>query len=509
MYRKIFVVLSVIVILAPQAMPQDIFFDFENKNQFDQWENLAGYWDIDAGYYYEMDDANGPLVTLTGDATLTDYTIGVKAMGLAADADWGIVFRATDLSNFYSWQFCNANLYLLKYVGGTRTTIYNVALAEKLNEWQDFKVVVKGNTFECYYNGELKTTATDNDLASGRVGLFGWVNSGSDIGENFGYIAFDNFYVTTKEAWTVTRTFPTEGYRANQLIQGIALKADIAEGQTVAKLTVTETVPSGLTVSNVKTSAGNATLANNVITWALTNVSADAELTYDLKAPDSKIYGDITFSGSVTDGSITTLLTSALPFIFEEWTALKSPIFFDFSDAAQDSSWEDLAGDWGVQDGQFYEFDDAGGPLVSVTGDPSVTDYTITVKAMGLVSNADWGIVFRAIDINNFYTWQFVNGALEFIIYNKGGRSTVNTETFAESLYEWQEFKVEAAHNTFNLYYNGELKQTVTDRTHSYGRIGLFGWVDSGAAVADNIGGVTFDDFSATAPVGVADWMMQ
>ena len=496
-------------LLVSSSYAQDLLYDFSKDTQGDSWESVSGFWGAEGGMFYEYQDAGGPLVAATGDSKLTDYAVGVQAMGLAADGDWGIVFRYADINNFYSWQFVNATLSLIKYLDGTRSTLFSAGQQEILNEWQDFRVVVKGDTFACYWNGELKTTVTDGDIPSGQVGLFGWVNSGTALGDAPGYLAFDNFYVTTKEKWTVTQTLPTDGYRVNQLIQGITLQAAIAEGASVAKLTVTEKIPAGLTVSNIQAGTGKFAIQDNVITWTLENVTKSAALTYDLKAPGTKTFGDIVLSGTASDGSISTVISATLPYILEEYTPLTKPISFDFSNASQDSEWEDLSGDWGIQDGMYYEFKDADGPLVSVTGDATVSNYTITVKAMGLVTGADWGIAFRVQDVNNHYSWQFVNGALECILYNKGGRSTLYTEPLDEILDEWQDFKVEAVGNTFNLYWNGELKTTITDKTLGWGRIGLFGWVNAGSPVADTIGGVVFDDFKAVGPAAVGDWMIQ
>ncbi len=171
-------------------------FDFENASQYDSWEQLAGYWDIIDGKYYEIEDADGPLVTLTGDPGLTDVSITVDAMGLVGDADWGIVFRATDISNFYSWQFVNGALELLSYVGGTRTTLYTEPYAEALNVWQKFQVIAQGNVFYLLFDGEIHAVYEDDALAAGQIGFFGWINSGTAIAENSGGIAYDNLVVS-------------------------------------------------------------------------------------------------------------------------------------------------------------------------------------------------------------------------------------------------------------------------------------------------------------------------
>lgn len=172
-------------------------FDFSAASQFNSWEYLAGFWDIQDGLYYEFDDADGPLVTLTGDAALSDYSISVDAMGLVADADWGIVFRATDLSNFYSWQFCNGYLMFVSYVGGTRTEKNVLAYAESLNVWQKFQVIAKGNVFYLLYDGDILSAIENDSLPAGQVGFFGWINSGTAIPENKGGIAYDNLVVSS------------------------------------------------------------------------------------------------------------------------------------------------------------------------------------------------------------------------------------------------------------------------------------------------------------------------
>ena len=192
---------------------QETFFDFVDAKQEDAWKSWAGNWRIEGGLYCEYRDEGGPLLSTTGSSELTDYTIIVRAMGLIADGDWGIVFRFVDNNNFYTWQFVNSTLALQKYINGSATTIFSMPQKEFLNVWQEFKVVVKGNIFECYWNGELKTTSTDSDIASGSVGLFGWVNSGSTLGDTPRYLAFDNFYLITKKKLKVSNVWPFENYR--------------------------------------------------------------------------------------------------------------------------------------------------------------------------------------------------------------------------------------------------------------------------------------------------------
>lgn len=205
MKKRIYGGLIVLLFVAgslPVAMGQGVgvgeelfSFDFEDPAQADQWTVLAGEWGIEGGQYFELADADGPLVTLTGDSDLADVAISVQGMGLVEDADWGIVFRATDIDNFYSWQFVNESLALIVYSGGERSTLYSEEFAEELNVFQDYLVIANGNQIHLYFNGELRATVEDDTHASGQVGLFAWVNAGTDVTN--GGVTYDNFVVSS------------------------------------------------------------------------------------------------------------------------------------------------------------------------------------------------------------------------------------------------------------------------------------------------------------------------
>ncbi|MBC8461639.1 MAG: DUF1080 domain-containing protein [Deltaproteobacteria bacterium] len=170
---------------------QALNYDFEKDAQMKDWTSLRGTWEVKDGALRETADAGGPLVVVMGKEDWTDYTITATIQGLIGDADWGIAFRVQDVNNHYSWQFCNGNLMLVTYVGGARTEAFNQAQGEVLNEWQDFKVEAKGNTFDLYWQGNKITTFKHDALESGQIGIFGWVNSGLVLGAGGGVAAED------------------------------------------------------------------------------------------------------------------------------------------------------------------------------------------------------------------------------------------------------------------------------------------------------------------------------
>jgi len=173
-----------------------MIYDFEDANQKDEWEDLRGTTEIVDGMLCEMGSGGSPLISVIKDwqDDWTDYTITVKAKGSVADADWGIVFRVQDVTNYYKWEFCNALLRFVTEIGGTRTAVFTTAQPEVLEVWQDFKVVVEGDTFELYWNDDLIHTATHSSFTTGRVGIASWINAGSPIG-NQGGAAFDDYSV--------------------------------------------------------------------------------------------------------------------------------------------------------------------------------------------------------------------------------------------------------------------------------------------------------------------------
>ncbi len=175
---------------------QALLYDFEDPKQQDEWEVLRGDTQIVDGLLCEMATADSPAISVIKDwnEEWKDYTITVKAQGSVGDADWGIAFRVQDISNYYKWEFCNALLRFVTEIGGARTAVFTTAQPEVLEEWQDFKVVVEGDTFELYWNGDLIHTATHDAFETGRVGVASWINAGLAVGEHGG-TAYDDFTV--------------------------------------------------------------------------------------------------------------------------------------------------------------------------------------------------------------------------------------------------------------------------------------------------------------------------
>ncbi len=152
------------------------------------------------------------------------------------------------------------------------------------------------------------------------------------------------------------------------------------------------------------------------------------------------------------------------------------------------SDWTILSGAWSAEDGVLHQTQ-MGGPQVIVWETPGeLEDFTISVKAMGLISDADWGLAFHGSEGGNHYSWQYVNSGLMFVVYTSGARVETNLQAQGEILNEWQSFEVVAEGDSYDLYWEGDMIRNFIHGALTDGRVGLFAW-DLAA----------FDDFTVTA----------
>ncbi|MBN2327859.1 MAG: hypothetical protein JXR73_11955 [Candidatus Omnitrophica bacterium] len=304
----------------------------------------------------------------------------------------------------------------------------------------------------------------------------------------------------------ITRSLNAKTFEPGQQVNAVL---DLFYTGSAAKdTTITETLPPGFTASEI---SDGGTESGGIITWSLSLPPGPSQLSYTATAAVDYDPSSIGYA-AVWNGEEETApeekpnpIGGASTIYYYHNIAVGDEIFsFDFSDAAQADEWEDWAGTWGVENGTFVEYDDADGPLVSVTGDPGLTDIAITVDAMGLVGDADWGLVFRATDIGNFYSWQFCNGGLYYLMYSGGSRTEPFTPDYPEVLNEWQKFQVILKGNVFYLLFNDEIQGVIEDDTHAAGQVGFFGWINSGSDIGD-AGGIAYDNFVVSEVVESTD----
>jgi len=91
-----------------------------------------------------------------------------------------IYARWLDSNNHYYFALRSSNtIELKKKVGGTVTTLQSAAFTVATGTWYTLKLEVVGNALKAYINGQLKLSATDTTLASGKIGVGGYAASAS------------------------------------------------------------------------------------------------------------------------------------------------------------------------------------------------------------------------------------------------------------------------------------------------------------------------------------------
>jgi len=140
-------------------------------------------------------------VALLDSAQIKDGCIEVKFKAISGKEDRaaGLVWRATDLNNYYVVR-ANAledNVVLYKTVGGSRLSLtttqgaaYGVKAPVPPNAWHTLRVEFKGPNFKVIYNGTPLFEVNDTTFAgAGKVGL--WTKADSAT-------LFDQFTVDCK-----------------------------------------------------------------------------------------------------------------------------------------------------------------------------------------------------------------------------------------------------------------------------------------------------------------------
>ncbi len=166
----------------------------EEKNADGGKNNILAQTDMDkTGYRF-------PVCVYDG-FSAEDVAVGVrfKPVKGAVDQAAGIVWRYKDVNNYYIVR-ANAlenNVVLYKFEKGKRTDLplkgkgrtYGVKCPVPANKWSNLRVLVKGNHFEIYFNGDKLFEAVDNTHGGpGKVGL--WTKADS-------YTLFDDFSFTS------------------------------------------------------------------------------------------------------------------------------------------------------------------------------------------------------------------------------------------------------------------------------------------------------------------------
>lgn len=102
-------------------------------------------------------------------------SIEIKAMGGREDQGGGLVWRYQDADNYYLARAnpLESNLRLYKVINGNRKQLKSYNLPVTSNIWHNIAVIHKGNSIQCYFDGQLFIETLDSTITEkGKVGFW-------------------------------------------------------------------------------------------------------------------------------------------------------------------------------------------------------------------------------------------------------------------------------------------------------------------------------------------------
>jgi hypothetical protein len=175
----IFMVYLVFMVFSIQSA-FGLFYDFENPNQAKDWKIFAGKGAIkDGKYVIEKTDATDGIAAI-GTMDWTDCTVTCKATMLDGSTDnIGLVWRLLDGKTFYVVSIRMDQR--VGYCGCDNGTWMNggspvnpIAFETAIGKEYKLKLVVKGNTFQFFVDGEDMGKWTEDKFKTGMVGIRVW-----------------------------------------------------------------------------------------------------------------------------------------------------------------------------------------------------------------------------------------------------------------------------------------------------------------------------------------------
>lgn len=156
---------------------------YDDFADLDDWDVVRGNWTTDGD---KMCGGPGEGQTFT-EISADDYAITIDSATLHRGNGYGVFFRVTDTPRFngYSFQYDpgygGGAFIFRKWVKGRELWPPFARAGARGYDWwetpRDVKVVVQGNTFTAYVDGQPVLTASDGDYSEGGIGLRSWDNT--------------------------------------------------------------------------------------------------------------------------------------------------------------------------------------------------------------------------------------------------------------------------------------------------------------------------------------------
>jgi len=172
---SVFTILGCCVLALLSTTSDALLWDFNNKAQEDSWKVISGTCGIDEDAY-KISAPVAEALAIAGESNWTDYTMTCKARLTEPGGfnNISIAFRASDDGTseyMFMLEGGRQQAEWWKKIAGTYTEIQVDPLKIETEGWFRLKVIVKGNSFEGYYEDEFISAIEDKDLAKGKVGV--------------------------------------------------------------------------------------------------------------------------------------------------------------------------------------------------------------------------------------------------------------------------------------------------------------------------------------------------
>lgn len=153
-----------------------LFDPLANGSGSAQWATGNGCQFSGGSYQVSIARAGFNQYCFAGGTNFSDFAYQVNMTITQGDCG-GLIFRASDTSNFYIYEVCQQGQYNAAVeVNGSFTGASNVksssAIHKGLNQENTIAVVIQGNTINLYANGQQIDTVTDSTFTQGQVGVF-------------------------------------------------------------------------------------------------------------------------------------------------------------------------------------------------------------------------------------------------------------------------------------------------------------------------------------------------
>ncbi|MCP4257776.1 MAG: hypothetical protein GY774_09655 [Planctomycetes bacterium] len=165
------------------------FVDEGDQEGPSQWEVTEGELRQTSNIFGGSTDSSVPdkpgTYALGGDMAWTDYRINVRFISDDIDGAIGVMFRYRDADNYYRFSMVRKHNYrgLIKKIGGVVTVLWEDAVQYTLGREYIVTIDCVGGRLSVCLDGIRLFTVEDSDIASGRIGLYCWNNTGARFTE--------------------------------------------------------------------------------------------------------------------------------------------------------------------------------------------------------------------------------------------------------------------------------------------------------------------------------------